>query len=204
MRKIIIITIFVLSLLVIFLSLFFRPANPPLPTGSPTPTPVGNPAAQFNAIDYSKIFTDSSIEQQVKNVLKNPVGSEVQDNTIIVSFPTDIATRPNLVYEKSGVAMYIVQEITGDNTYLTDFQKTHASSKSFTLFDASSSSAGFSWIVYPQDGVAYLANSDSGYAIRVLYFSPTTKGDFIRADASFFQMSPTDPNSKDAPESFAQ
>lgn len=206
MKKIIVFIVLVLSTAVIVLSLFLRTQNVRVGVpGAPTPTPVKNPSARFNAIDYSHIFTDTTIEAQVKSVLKNPSGSETQNDTTIVFYPTDIAGRPNTVYEKGGVANYVVQEVTSDNNFLSLFLTAHPNSQSFTLYDSGAEGVGFMWYIFPQDGTAYLANKDTdGYTIRVLYFPPTTKGDFIKTDAPKFQMSETAPGTKDAPESFTQ
>lgn len=207
MKKLVLVLVGVLIVVmigVIILSLMQAPLRQP-PAVVPTPTPVANPSAQFNTIDYSKIFRDPSIEKQVRDVLQNPTGSEEQGGYTLVSFPTDVSGRPNIVYEKNNTASYITQEITIDNNLLAMFVASHPNSQSVELFDSGSGGVGFTWSVFPEDGVAYLANKDSGnYTIRVLYFPPTTKGNFISNVAPTFQMSQTSPNTQDFPEVFDQ
>lgn len=156
----------------------------------PTPTPV-KPAA--GAVDYSLVFPDASVAKQVTDLFQNPIAASQEAGFDTVSFATDVSGRPNKVYEKNGVAQFVVQEVTTDNNYLTTFLTQHPNSQSFALFDSSSAGSGFSWQVFPQEGTAFLANANAGYALKILYFPPTTQKNFLNAAAKTFNMLQTDP-----------
>lgn len=171
----------------------------------PTPTPVRAPAVHFGSINYGKIFHDPQAAQAILDTLQTASGSSQKDDYTVVSFTTDADQRQNQVYEKDNAAQYIVQERTVDNSDLQAFLNTHPNAQGFQMFETESAGSGFSWYIYPLEGVAFLANKDSGgYAIRVLYFPKTTKETFLKTAAKTFDLLTTDPNSEDVQENFPE
>lgn len=200
MKKVIVFTISSFILIVLILGFFFRSqkttSNPQI---LPTPTPVGGPSVQFNKIDYHAVFPDPTIAQSVEKTLQNPIGSTQAADMTIVSYPTDVSGRPNMVYEKNNVAQYVLQERTTDNADLNTFVTAHPNSQSFTLYDFLTAGVGFYWYVFPQDGMAFLANKDFGYAMRILYFPPTSQSSFTQTIGKQLNLQTTDPeNAPDA------
>ncbi|HYK08408.1 MAG TPA: hypothetical protein VEW42_02830 [Candidatus Eisenbacteria bacterium] len=205
MKKVFVLTLIFLVILTITMSVVFRGNQPvSLPNALPTPTPVGPPHVDFSKINYSKVFPDQQAAQEVLSTLQVASESSQIDDYTVVPFQTDIDQRQNLVYEKNNTAQYVVQEKTSDNTDLMVFLASHPGSQSFQMFDSIHAGSGFSWYIFPQDGVGFLANKDFGYALKVLYFPKTTKENFIQTAAKTFQLLQDDPNSENVQESFPE
>ena len=162
--------------------------NITLPGALATPTPVENAPINIKDINYENVFPDPTMQKQITSSFQSPIDFKKQNNLTVISFPTSIDGRNNNVYEENNIAKYVSQEIIDDNTSLNDFIALHPNSQKFTLYDANTASAGFTWTVFPEEGIAFLANTNYGYAIRVIYFSKTTKGDFLQTEAKTFNM----------------
>jgi len=203
MKKALLFTLIFLVVLTITANVIFRGKQPSsLPSFAPTPTPVGPPHVDFGKINYSKVFPDQLSAQEVLDTLRVASESSHIGDYTVVPFQTDVDQRQSLVYEKNNTAQYVVQEKTSDNTDLTVFLASHPGSQNFQMFDSVHAGSGFSWYIFPQDGVAFLANKDFGYAIKILYFPKTSKENFIKTAAKTFGLLETDPDSEDVQENF--
>jgi len=111
--------------------------------------------------------------------LNSPIVASKEGGLMALSYSTDIKDRNNVVLEKDNKAQFLTEQVTQNNTLLSSYISSHPSSSSFELFDFVTSGSGFSWTIFPEDGIAFLANKDFGYAIKILYFPSTTKEHFI-------------------------
>lgn len=202
MKKIVFaLTALLITGVIVFLSIAKR-QSPPVQQVVPTPTPVAAPFVQFNKIDYSQVFQDLTIAKGIAQTLQNPIASTQEAGLTVVSFPTDVDKRVNKVYTDGVTAKYVFQEITTDNTDYTTFLTTRPTSSGFEMFDTIHAGSGFTWQVFPQDGIAFLTNKSSGYAINILYFPPTSKETFLQEISGKFQLLQTDPESGVPQETF--
>lgn len=201
MKKIaLFIFLFLVVLFVFTIFLFRSPSNTSLRQPLPTPTPVSGPSVIFNKINYRGIFPDPIVAKSVEDTLQNPLYASPEGELTAVSFPSDTQGRNNKVYEENNKAEFVVQEITKTNTALSDFISSHPNSQGLTLYDYLTTGTGFNWYVYPGEGIAYLANKDYGYAMRILYFPQMSQDEFLRTGAKVLNLQTTDPdNQNDAP-----
>ena len=198
--------VLVLAVGVVVLNFFFRkPAPKQFPPGAvATPTPVAVGPIDLKKMDYSTVFPDPATAQKVSSSLQNPIDYQKQGGLTVISFPSDVKDRNNKLYEENNTAVYVSQEVTTDNTALNDFTSSHPNSQSFQLYDANSTGAGFTWHIFPNDGVAFLANGAYGYAIQVIYFPKTTQTQFTQTTAKVFNMLSQNPFNDTSPEPFTQ
>lgn len=191
-----IISIFFLLLAVALGSLFFNSAqnNQLFPEAAPTPTPILSVPIDATNINYAHVFPNENTAKQITSTLQGPTDFKKQGDLTAITFPTGVKDRNNVVYEKNGIAQYVVQEITTDNTDLTDFKNLFPDSESFHMYDVNTAGVGFSWFIFPTEGVAFLANENyGGYVIRTIYFAKTTKDNFMQNAAKIFNMLSSDP-----------
>lgn len=194
------------ALVVVVGNFFFHSSSsfPSLPGFIATPTPVKTPPLDVRKLNYDKVFSDQTLAGQIAKDVQNPTDFKKQGDLLVISYPSSVDQRTNAIYEKDNTVQYVALEVTTDNTSLNDYRSTHPTSQSFQLYDPVTASAGFSWYIFPRDGIAFLANGDYGYAIRTLYFQSTTKEDFLNTTAKIFNMVSTDPYNENVQEPFTQ
>ncbi|HEX7042518.1 MAG TPA: hypothetical protein VF189_04665 [Patescibacteria group bacterium] len=196
MKRAAVITTILLGIifLVIILSLSSNKPSQHLPFFTqPTPTPILPPAVEFRAINYHEIFKDNSTATQMADKYQNPLSTESQGGYTVGHFASDSATLSTDVYQQNGVAKMVVQTFATDNNYYGDFQVSHTNSEQETLYDPIfSHGSGFSWKIFPSEGVAFLTSPDVGFSGRVLYFQPTTYSNFLKTEAQTLGLTKSD------------
>lgn len=159
--------------------------------GGPTPTPVV-PSYSRN-IDFSGIFSDAKTQEQITSSLASPSSQATQGNYTVTTFaqPDDSKT---VLYTKGQKATYVEKSQSTDNTTYTEFKNAHPGVSEYTLYDPKGlSQAGFEWRVFPDEGVAYLTNVQSGFVMTTLYFVPTSYQSFLSTAGKDFSLQKTDP-----------
>ena len=209
MKKIVVVTIISLSIvvLVLFVLAFSKKTPSFIPfMQSPTPTPVLPPGRGFQVVNYHDIFKDDTIAQQMEAKLQRPVSTEIMGDYVIGHFGPDTATFATDVYQKNQKPEFILETLNGDtnNSYYSDFALQHQTSEEKVLYDPTQSSSGFEWRIFPNDGVAFLANPDVGFTGKIIYFAPTSYDNFLQSEGKVLNLSPKDSAGVDNQEKFEE
>ena|SRR5579883_1631954 len=165
--------------------------------GGPTPTPVV--PVLTRSIDYSGIFSDKKTQDQITGSLASPSSETTQGKYSVLTFSQPDSN--TVLYTQGQKAAYVEKSQSAENTTYTDFKNAHPGVSEYTLYDPKGlSQAGFEWRVFPDQGIAYLTNVQSGFVMTTLYFVPTSYESFLSTAGKDFSLQKTDPASQ--PESF--
>lgn len=202
MRKIVFIVfgISVCFLVVFVLLSGFSSQRNQAPASSPTPTAVPNPPRRVSSFDFSHIFSDSTVAKQMSEKLQNPQQVITLGDQTVYSFDLTYKVPVVQVYTRGNGVSFVVEQATEENSYYSDFQSSHQNEKQVVLHDPQFFDTGYDWQVFPEDGVAFLANTDSGFTLKTIYFEPTTQDGFVKNVAKTLSITTSVPT--EAPEKF--
>lgn len=168
--------------------------GPSLPGISPTPTPVVPPAVQFQSINYHEVFHDPALEKTIGEKLQTPVSTATIGDYLVGYFASDSATFSTEVYQQNQVAKFVVQTMATDNHYYSSYLLTHNATAAKTLYDPTQEGSGFVWKVFPEEGIAFFTNEQSGFSGKIVYFAPTTYQSFLTTAGKTLGIADTPPN----------
>lgn len=181
----------ILALLVLIVAaaafIYTRSSAPPAPAGAPTPTPYSLPTVN----SWGGITPGTSTADDLVAKL-GPATATTQNGTVTTySYPSTNQYWKNEVDVASGRVVFVRERI---------FPPTNTSLKSLTaqlkespvkLFGPDHASGTYLF-VYPQEGIAYLANSFQDTVYQVWRFSTTSIDGFLSLpQASGYSTAPT-------------
>lgn len=176
-HKYLVISFLVIIVLVVFLSYSSSSKN------TPTPSPVGN---------FSNIIPGKSTPDDVKKILGDPLKQTQTDGYNLSDYKSTSQTRNNQVYYSNGTAQ-LVKEIVSFNQVKKITDVTTKYGPADNILYGPDSVGGFYLFVYPEKGVAYLGNPNSGSLLEVWYFTSTDIKTFISTWAKDYSQTPQQP-----------
>lgn len=144
---------------------------------SPTPRPSG--------ASYKNLTPGTSSEKDVKGALGTPLKETASGEQTVLEYKSK---NPNFNDEfalKAGTLAFVRQIVTlDDNLKIPDLEKKYGKYESVLYGNLSTS--GFNLYVYPDKGVAYIGQPESGFITEIWYFVPTDLNTFKQLFASGF------------------
>lgn len=153
---------------IIFLAVIFAPRSNQNGSGSQLPSVLG----------FFGIKPGETKKSDVVAKLGQPVSETKRTNTTIDEFKSASLNRTHeIIFDTSNIVRISKQVITaGDRTTVSDIVKVYGESKNILYGDDSVN--GVNLYVYPDKGIAMLANLNSNTLFEVWYFTPTTMDQF--------------------------
>lgn len=154
---------------VIFFSLFMVFVFRGSVSLGPQPTPQTDPWSTFEPGVTTK--------EQVISKLGNPLSETTQNGQVVSDFKSISPTRNNEVTFSGNTSSFFKHIIAYGETLLIKDLTSKYGLTNIVLYGPDAT-AGFYLYVYPDKGIAYLGNPNSGDLLEVWYFAPTTLENF--------------------------
>ena len=138
-----------------------------------------------NQANYQSLTPGTSTKEDVLDKLGKPVAEE--ENGGILNYSSSSSERPHqVVLEENNIKL--IKEIVTlrDEKKTIDIQNVYGKPKNVLYGDRSS--AGFHLFIYPENGIAYIGQAESGLLLEVWYFPPTTFELFKTTYASEYSL----------------
>lgn len=166
--------------------------------GVPTPIPIqAGSNKNYYTNTFEGITPNVSTRATILEKLGNPKGVSRQGGFEVLSYQADNTLRQNKFYVSRDRVSYVVEEVTRDNSFLNDFLAKYHKNLGNILYDPKELNSGFNWYVFPEDGVAFLANSINGYTIRMQYFPVMSYQEYLNTVAKEFSLVVSPPPPQD-------
>ncbi len=125
----------------------------------------------------SNIIPGSSTKNDVVSKLGNPISEKTQGAFTISEFKSDSPTRNNeITFQNNKVEFFKRVIVYGQPLKIKDVIKIYGNTN--VILYGTDSVAGFYLFVYPDKGIAYLGNNNTGDLLEIWYFAPTTLESF--------------------------
>lgn len=159
--------------LILFLKFFFRVKEEEnyLPTPSPTPTIISN------FPNWQNLFPGLTSKKELEDKFGPPIKKEDSPTQEIYYYSSEKENWPNQIFvSKEEEKIELIKEYFPKEKY-EQFLKNYGSSEK-EMYN-SYFQAGFSVFVFAKNGVAIVANQNSGLVLEVWYFPPTDLSTFL-------------------------
>lgn len=125
-------------------------------------------------ITFKTFVPGKSSKEDVVAVLGTPKKEHDTDNgETLLEFNSDSSTRNNQITINNSVVDFIKEIVTLKNPkYAQEIKKVYGEPKYFLY--GPHSYAGYDLYIYPENGIAYLGNSNTGLLLEIWYFPATT------------------------------
>lgn len=173
MKKIIIISTIIVLIIVVFFA--FTKINESSTKPSPTP----------GAASWTGIIPGQTTTKDATKILGTPIASSGN----ILDFQSKSPTENNKITSENGKVIFIRHVIAkGDNTSTTQITDLYGTAP--VRLYGPDSNGGEDLYVYPEKGVAYLANQPKEYMFEIWYFEPMGINNFIKKWAPSYSSNP--------------
>ena len=143
--------------------------------------------SQQNQAKYESLAPGKSTKEDVINKLGDPLKDNQNDTQF--EFESSSTERPHKVTLEENVVKLIKETVTlNDKKGIPDIQNEFGETTHILYGDRSS--AGFHLFVYPENGIAYIGQTQSGLLLEVWYFPPTTFEEFKSNYAPGYTLTP--------------
>ncbi len=162
---------------------------------SPTPVPLIYHSYSKNERPTLKnLIPDVSSKNDVIKAMGGPTDITQENGYTIYGYPVLNNFRESKIYiDTANKVKYITEEIPYDNSLYHNYVAKKQIRPDGILYDITNGNVGFKWLVFAQDGVAFLANDViGGYTIEIRYFTPMNYQQFLTTLAPKFNMATTD------------
>lgn len=165
-RLVAVVVAFVIFL--VFLAVIFAPRN----------NQNGSSSQTLSVLGFFGIKPGETKKSDVISKLGQPVSETKRTTTTIDEFKSASLNRTHeIIFDTSNIVRISKQVITaGDKTSVSDIVKIYGETKNVLYGDDSVN--GVDLYVYPDKGIAILANLNSNTLFEVWYFAPTTMDQF--------------------------
>lgn len=126
---------------------------------------------------YNSLTPGLSERADFVTKLGEPVAQDKVGIYDVLSFDSPTTERPDEVFFEEGKAVLIKEIITYNTDRNIDTLKETYGNASLILY-GEDSIAGFYLFVYPDQGIAYIGNPNSGVLLEVWYFTPVSASEF--------------------------
>lgn len=173
MKRFIIISGIVIAIIIVFF--VFMKINESNIKPSPTP----------GAASWTGILPGKTTTNDATKILGTPIASSGN----VLDFQSKSPTENNKITSENGKVVFIRHVIAkGDNTSTTQITDLYGAAP-IRLYGPDSN-GGEDLYVYPDKGVAYLANQPKEYVFEIWYFEPMSVNDFIQKWAPNYSSNP--------------
>jgi len=136
---------------------------------------------------FKDVVPGKSTKEEVIAKLGNPVKEETGKN--LLEFKSTAPGKPHQILLEGDKVSLIKETVTlEDKKTVNDIKKVYGEPK-YVLYGPRYI-AGFHLFVYPEKGIAYIGQEQSGVLLEVWYFYPTTLEEFIKKFAPDYSKTP--------------
>lgn len=128
---------------------------------------------------YNSLTPGESTKEQIIGKLGEPVGETKIGIYDVLQFDSPTTERPDEVYFEEGQTKLIKEIITYKSERKIENIKETYGNASLVLY-GEDAPFGFYLFVYPEAGIAYIGNQNSGDLLEVWYFTPVASQEFIK------------------------
>lgn len=156
------------------------------PTTTPRPTTNITPPPQSN---FQNIVPGTTTRKDLEQTLGKPTNIFQTDKEMVYQYPSSVKNWPNEIsITKDNQKVKLIKNYFPDETFQNLIQKLGNSSAN-PLYGPDSVN-GFLTYVWPEQGLATVANNQSGIILEIWYFSPTTLEEFLKDIGKNLSTSP--------------
>lgn len=164
------ISAFVLVAVALLLSMVFI-NNKKQESTTPTISPV------YPQAKWDSLTPGISSREEINQKLGSPTSEKTEGDKTIASYKSKSATRPNVVTYQNQTGIFFKEIVTTKDSQRTgDIIKIYKEAK-YILYGPDAPNGDYLF-VYPENGIAYLGNPNTGTLLEIWYFTPTTFEDF--------------------------
>lgn len=181
-------SLIIIIIIIVIITTFPKNTPPKRITAVSIPTPI---PMEIKIKSLEEIQPNKTSLTDLKNSLGSPEKAITKNGMTLFLYPIPDTQRKNKVYISNGTVTYVSEEQIKDNSLYSDFVKNNNKYEDGILYDPIQIGSGLNWYVFANNGIAFLADKNSGYTIQILRFPPTTYNNFLQTTAKNLSLSQT-------------